>query len=266
MMADKLKNPGLQLDSLDAYFNAPGDLRTSGWLMMSAPWYGWVLVALYLVAVAVGKRAMESRKPFKLTVGLILYNGAMVLLNGYMMVTIAKEAFGTLGYGPVCNAVDYSERGRGLARVLWLFYMSKFIEFLDTIFFVLRKKNEQISFLHIYHHSSMPLIWWMGTKFAAGGESFMSALVNSGVHVILYTYYLLTGLGYTPSWKQLLTQVQIAQFLALMAHALAGLWLCDHSLFPRWMALALLGYMVSMLVLFMNFYLRSYRKRLVKFE
>ena len=57
-----------------------------------------------------------------------------------------------------------------IASGLWWFYFSKLIEMLDTIFFVLRKKNNQISFLHVYHHASMFPIWWVGIKWVAGGQ------------------------------------------------------------------------------------------------
>ena len=56
-----------------------------------------------------------------------------------------------------------------IAAALWWYYFSKLIEFLDTIFFVLRKKNNQISFLHVYHHATMFPIWWTGIKWVAGG-------------------------------------------------------------------------------------------------
>lgn len=83
-----------------------------------------------------------------------------------------------------------------MAAVCWLYYFSKFIEMLDTVgrlgyrvvscleasttddlnnlcpfqvFFVLRKKNSQVTFLHVYHHSIMPFTWWFGVRFAPGG-------------------------------------------------------------------------------------------------
>ena len=56
-----------------------------------------------------------------------------------------------------------------LASVIWLFYFSKIVEFFDTVFFILRKKNGQITVLHIYHHSTMVALWWIGTKWFAGG-------------------------------------------------------------------------------------------------
>lgn len=36
------------------------------------------------------------------------------------------------------------------------------------IFFVLRKKHSQITFLHIFHHSFMPWTWWWGVSYAPG--------------------------------------------------------------------------------------------------
>lgn len=35
----------------------------------------------------------------------------------------------------------------------------------------LKKNNHQISFLHVYHHTSIFFIWWVITYYAPGGES-----------------------------------------------------------------------------------------------
>lgn len=47
-----------------------------------------------------------------------------------------------------------------MINVLWWYYFSKLIEFMDTFFFILRKNNHQITFLHVYHHATMLNIWW----------------------------------------------------------------------------------------------------------
>ena len=57
-----------------------------------------------------------------------------------------------------------------MASVCWWFYISKILELFDTLFFVLRKKNNQISFLHVYHHATMFPLWWIGVKWVAGGQ------------------------------------------------------------------------------------------------
>lgn len=62
-----------------------------------------------------------------------------------------------------------------MANTCWWYYFSKFTEFADTLFFVLRKKNEHVSTLHVIHHGIMPMSVWFGMKFAPG--SYKSILI-----------------------------------------------------------------------------------------
>lgn len=55
-----------------------------------------------------------------------------------------------------------------MAETCWWYYVSKFTEFFDTLFFLLRKKNQHVSTLHVIHHGCMPFSVWMGMKFAPG--------------------------------------------------------------------------------------------------
>lgn len=57
-----------------------------------------------------------------------------------------------------------------IAEALWWYYFSKLLEFCDTFFFILRKKNNQLTFLHTYHHSTMFGLWWIGVKWVPGGS------------------------------------------------------------------------------------------------
>ena len=41
---------------------------------------------------------------------------------------------------------------------------------MDTFFFILRKNNHQITFLHVYHHASMLNIWWFVMNWIACGH------------------------------------------------------------------------------------------------
>jgi len=56
-----------------------------------------------------------------------------------------------------------------IAKAIWWFYISKLLELLDTVIFILRKKYSQVSFLHVFHHASMFSLWWIGVKWVAGG-------------------------------------------------------------------------------------------------
>ncbi|CAG7786302.1 unnamed protein product, partial [Allacma fusca] len=75
-------------------------------------------------------------------------------------------------YSLRCQPVDYSNSplAMRMAGACWWFFFSKIIDTFDTIFFILRKKNSQVTFLHVYHHGSMILNWWLGAKYTPGGQ------------------------------------------------------------------------------------------------
>ncbi|XP_031569543.1 elongation of very long chain fatty acids protein 4-like [Actinia tenebrosa] len=242
------------------FADANSDPRTSEWPLVKHFQGPVVLILVYLTIVLVGPKLMGNRKPFQLKWPMAIYNAAMTILNLYIFIEVFLSTMDA-GYSYSCQEVKYTDDSKELriAAVLWWFYLSKILEFLDTIFFILRKKNNQISFLHVYHHSSMVMLWWIGIKWVAGGQSFFSAMINSFIHVIMYTYY---GLSVFPAlrdylwWKKFLTQFQLLQFCTVFCHGIVSLK--RKCKFPLWMQYALLAYMVSFLVLFSNFYLHSY--------
>jgi len=100
-----------------------------------------------------------------------------------------------------------------MARAVWLYYIAKITELLDTVFFVLRKKQRQISFLHLYHHTLMPVCAFIGVKYFAGGHGTLLGFINSFIHIIMYAYYLLSAMGPAVQkylwWKKYITILQI---------------------------------------------------------
>lgn len=139
-------------------FMANGDARILEYPFMKSPTTTLSLCFAYLMFVKViGPRLMQNRKPFELRMPMILYNFAMVILNGYLFWFFG--VYGWFGkYNIKCQPVDKtnSPDALGMVHIGWIFYFSKFIEFLDTIFFVLRKKDRQVTSLHVVHHMTMP--------------------------------------------------------------------------------------------------------------
>ena len=82
------------------------------------------------------------------------------------------------------------------------YFVLKLVDFFDTIFFVLRKKYNQVTFLHVTHHCLMPITCYVGLKFVPYGNTGFTPIINSLVHVVMYFYYYLAGLG--PEYKKYL--------------------------------------------------------------
>ncbi|KAK7089276.1 hypothetical protein V1264_024822 [Littorina saxatilis] len=254
---------GLMKNFTDSYnaILAKGDPRVENWLLMKSPVPSAIIGILYLVAVTAGPSIMRDRKPLNLKWILIPYNFALVALSAYMFYEFVVTSV-LSNYSYRCQPVDYSNSPLALrmANVCWWFFFSKVIELMDTIFFVCRKKWDQITFLHVYHHCSMIVNWWLGVKYIAGGQSFFPGMLNSFVHVIMYTYYALAAIGphLQPYlwWKRYLTRLQLTQFLAFLIHSGYNLTVdCD---FPKGYIIAVFAYAVSLIILFGNFYYRTY--------
>eukprot|EP00057_Strongylocentrotus_purpuratus_P014196 XP_011668670.1 PREDICTED: elongation of very long chain fatty acids protein 4 isoform X1 [Strongylocentrotus purpuratus] len=251
-----------QLRDYGQWANSVADTRTGGWFLMSSPLNTYSLVALYLVMAYCGPRVMASRQALDLKLPMLVYNFALVILSAYMF----KEFFVTTVLNPKfnvsCEAVDYSDDPMSvrLAGACWWFFFSKIIELLDTVIFMLRKKNNQISFLHVYHHATMPVLWWIGVRYVAGGSSFFSGMVNCFIHVLMYGYYFLSALGpwIQPYlwWKKYLTSLQLIQFFTVLIHC--GFVMYHQCGFPNGYVYALIAYLISHILLFSNFYNQQY--------
>lgn len=109
-----------------------------------------------------------------------------------------------------------------MANAVHFYFMCKLIELLDTVFFVLRKKNRQISSLHVYHHALMPICGWIGCRFLPNGHGTLLGVINSFIHIIMYAYYMLASIGPHMNkylwWKKYLTSLQLIQFCIIFVH------------------------------------------------
>ncbi|XP_028924078.1 elongation of very long chain fatty acids protein 7 [Ornithorhynchus anatinus] len=240
------------------------DPRVGEWPLMSSPLPQAAILAAYVYFVTLlGPKLMENRKPFDLKKTMVAYNFLIVAYSVYMCYEFVMSGWGT-GYSFRCDLVDYSTSPAALrmAWTCWLYYFSKFIELLDTIFFVLRKKTSQVTFLHVFHHAIMPWTWWFGVKFAPGGLGTFHALLNSAVHVVMYSYYGLSALG--PAfhsalwWKKHLTSLQLVQFVVVTVHIGQFFFMpdCEYQ-FPVFVYI-ILSYGVIFLLLFLHFWYRAY--------
>jgi len=217
----------------------------------------------YLVLVYGGMAFMKNRQKFELFWFSLLHNGFLVSLSAYMCYETIHQAI-RANYTFFGNGVDISPSGLPMARIIWLFYISKPIEFIDTFIMVLKKNFHQVSFLHVYHHVATFLIWWGVIYEVPGGDSYFSAAQNTFVHVLMYSYYFLATLKISAPWKYYITQVQMLQFVF---NCMQGLYVNIYSTpYPKHWGIILILYMITLLILFGNFYVKGTRKAAVARE
>lgn len=242
------------------------DPRVISYPLMGSPVNMTAILLAYLAFVLyIGPRYMANRKPYQLKEAMIVYNFSLVALSIYIVYEFLMSGWLTT-YSWGCDLVDYSDspQGNRMVAVAWLFLFSKFIELMDTVFFVLRKKHGQITFLHIFHHSIMPWSWWWGVSYAPGGMGSFHAMVNSFVHIIMYFYYGLSAAGPRFQkflwWKKYMTAIQLVQFVLVSLHATQYYFMrsCDYQV-PIIIHLIWI-YGTFFFVLFSNFWYQAYTK------
>ncbi|XP_052752181.1 elongation of very long chain fatty acids protein 7-like [Galleria mellonella] len=247
-------------------FHELADSRTKSWFLVAKPYEGLILLGIYLMFVFKwGPEWMKNRPPYNIERILIIYNAFQVAACSFLFYNAIIHAWGWK-YKWFCEPVDYSnsEHAVTIARCVYFYYLLKIIDLFDTVFFVMRKKFNQISFLHVYHHTGMVMLIWGAVTYFPGGHGTFVGVINSFVHVIMYGYYLLTvanpSLKGSLWWKKYITQLQILQFFCFIIH-MGALVFIPNCEFPCWTAAIFLPQNVFMLVLFVDFYIKEYIKK-----
>jgi hypothetical protein len=132
--------------------------------LMSSPIPMLVISTVYLFLVKIIlPNFMEKRKAMDLTLITRCYNIFQVFCCGFFV----NEYF-RLGW-TFPMTFDYNHTPstgvQVFTKVLWANWILRIIELVETVFFILRKKNNQASFLHIYHHISSIIIIWLLEKY-----------------------------------------------------------------------------------------------------
>ncbi|KAF5300117.1 hypothetical protein FQA39_LY19155 [Lamprigera yunnana] len=173
------------------------DSRTIEWPLVASPLPLLSILVTYLFAVYIYlPNFMLQRKPYKLKMVLAVYNlfqvGSCLILI-YMFSTSGWTTHYTFG----CQETDFlnDKMAIRMAKSFWWTFILKLIELLETIMFVLRKKFSQVSPLHVYHHATTVFYAWLGVKYYPGGMASFPILLNSFVHILMYTYYFFSSLG-----------------------------------------------------------------------
>ncbi|XP_050682698.1 elongation of very long chain fatty acids protein [Leptidea sinapis] len=203
------------------------DPRVKDWLLMTSPWPLFWIIATYLCLVKlVLPPYMANRRPYHLRSIIRWYNVLQIVANAVVTYGILTSGWTTTYASYGCILPDFSDNPEALRmlRFLWWTIILKMLELLETVFFLLRKKERQASFLHVYHHVSTLIIIWSAVKYVGGGLTSFPAMLNNTVHVIMYSYYLLSAEGsptvkaFLIRYKKWLTILQMVQFTIFLVY------------------------------------------------
>ena len=174
-------------------WNEYGDPRLKDYPMMSTFKIPLAILGVYLFFVLyLGPRLMANRKPFSLKWIIIPYNLIMSVVNLYFFIQLlrASEMGRELLNVDFRPTDDTSPLTLYVVSVAYAYLVSKYIDKLDTIFFVLRKKQSQVTGLHVYHHSMVPLMGWVYFRtnaFHVGASAF--AILNTPIHTVCFNLF-----------------------------------------------------------------------------
>ncbi|XP_055695698.1 elongation of very long chain fatty acids protein AAEL008004-like isoform X2 [Lutzomyia longipalpis] len=261
-------------NGFNALFTEHSDPRAAHYPFMGD--YGLAKIILIITSYVyivkrLGPKLMENREPFQLKNTMNVFNVIQIVLNIYIAVFGTYYSYWQPDFSWKCQPIDHTvvtpERLQ-LIFVSYVYFLTKILDLMDTVFFVLRKKYNQITFLHTYHHGGMVLGTFIFAKFMAGSHSTLLGVLNAYIHIIMYTYYFLTAFNSNLKnsiwWKKYITQMQMVQFLILIihfAHPLLRKSDCSH---PRILLFIAMMQNIFMFLLFFDFYMKAYRRKKIK--
>jgi len=229
-----------------------------------------LVIAVYLFLVSFGYLIMRSYSANKNLKPLVaLYNLTQVICCGYLVVETIRTAI-ALDYTPICNTFDPAVTNNKMPFLLYLFYMTKGLDLFDTLFFVAHKSDRQISFLHVYHHVSIFMVYWVNSNIFYSGDIYYTIIANGFVHFVMYGYYFLTTVNstgketkntvyqFTQALRPYITTLQLFQFVTMMSQA--GYILYKSCGSPLIWTKIYFFYILSMFALFMQFFIANYFK------
>ncbi|XP_012288517.1 elongation of very long chain fatty acids protein 7 [Orussus abietinus] len=253
------------VSNYDEIIKTNKDPKVDTWLLMGSPGPVFCILAMYLAfVIKIGPKLMEKRPPFELKTVMIVYNAIQVVFSIWLSSLVFRHDLKQLLNSNCANPNVLTQSAyTELYSAAWWYFFAKIVELMDTVIFVLRKKNNQVTFLHVYHHTVTALFSWCYLKLAPGEQGIVLGFLNSTVHIIMYAYYMIAAMG--PKyrkyiwWKKYMTWIQLIQF-GLMLSYLVFVLAMDCKM-PKGVTYFFVTNVVIFIYLFSDFYRKAYKKK-----
>lgn len=228
---------------------------------LAQPEYNFGLPLAYFAATMAGYAFMKNQSPIVMPQWFkVVYNMCQVMLSMYTglfgMATVMDFVAHPFGIGlPIVQGIVQS---KALHYCICVHFLSKFVDYIDTLLIVIGKKDKQLSVLHVYHHCSISMVWgYLIHSGWADGTVCFGAWINAVIHSIMYTYYGATAAKFnTKPFKMIITTCQLTQFFLCEAHAVSVI-LFENQI-PFNLACLQLAYHCTMIALFGQFFYSTY--------
>lgn len=232
--------------------------------ILAHPFFVLFYIGSYIYIVkSAGPRWMKNREPFRIINVVRIYNILMVILNAIFFWVVLSRTYLPGGkYNLICQGMskvippeDFELYKKGS----W-YLLVRYADYLDTYFFIMRKKYNQVSNLHVIHHVIVVFNGWFWFLCAPEGQIALGVCANAFVHTVMYMYYFLSTFGPRVKrylwWKKYLTMLQMAQFVIGIIHITIPLFYdCGY---PKVLSLISAAQTVLILGLFIRFYEGAY--------
>ncbi|SZF03633.1 unnamed protein product [Blumeria hordei] len=238
---------------------------------ISTPLEAISMCIVYLVVILGGQEIMRNQKAFQLNTLFKIHNFMLTAVSASLLILFAEQLVPSLWnyglYANICQAPGWTQP---LVLLYYLNYLTKYFELLDTVFLVVKKKP--LTFLHCYHHPATALLCFT-QLIGRTSVSWVPITLNLTVHVVMYWYYFQSARGIRVSWKEWITRMQITQFIIDLGFVYFATY--DYVVHVNWPHLPHVGecagepwaaaagdlILLSYLILFISFYISTYRKQ-----
>jgi elongation of very long chain fatty acids protein 4 len=99
--------------------------------------------------------------------------------------------------------------------------------------------------------------YWLNVQVGYDGDIYLTIVLNGLIHTLMYTYYFVSMHTKEIWWKPALTMGQMIQFCLMNLQAVYLIFVPGVQ-FPRNITVAYLFYILTLLFLFAQFFVRSY--------
>lgn len=182
----------------------------------------------------------------------LLHNGTLTLFSFYTFQGVFVNMY---NQGLVFQHRYYFHDSE-FDRFIFLFYLSKYYEYVDTLLLYLQGKTP--IFLQKFHHIGAVICWHLAYYYKVDSVGFIT-IANSFIHTIMYSYYFISlfRLPWIRKYKVYVTSLQLLQLSSAVVLPILY-YPPNETPFNYRILMVFNAYVFCLILLFLQFSYRNY--------